>query len=117
MIGGNRSMILRQQAIVSYTPHWIKLSRNVTSTKPVTLPDKTQLLQERDIQVPGEIRICSPRYWRPLTHDLDREGTGISMAVSIIIIMVYRYIQQHDINELQKTATLGTEYLVRKVLV
>jgi len=39
------------------------------------------------------------------------------MAVSIIIIIVYRKIPQHDINELQKTATLGTEYLVRKVLV
>jgi len=55
-------MIVRQQAIVSYTPHWIKLPRSVTSPTPVPLPDKTQLSQERDIQVPGEIRICSPRY-------------------------------------------------------
>ena len=117
MIGGNRSMIVRQQAIVSYTPHWIKLSRNVSSPTPVPLPDNTQLSQEGDNQVSGEIRICSHRYWRQQTHDLDREGTGISIAVNIIIIIVYWKIPQHDINELQKTATLGSEYLVREVLV
>ena len=113
MIGGNRSMIVRQQPIVSYTPHWINLSRSVTSPTPVPLPDNTQLSQLRDIQVPGENRICSPRYWRPQIHDFDREGTGISMAVNIINIIVYRKIPQHDINELQKTATLGTENLLQ----
>ena len=45
-IGGNRSMIVGQQAIVSYTPHWTKLSRSVTSPTPVLLPDKTQLTME-----------------------------------------------------------------------
>jgi len=39
------------------------------------------------------------------------------MAVNIILIIGYRKIPQHDINERQETATLGTENLVRKVLV
>jgi hypothetical protein len=34
-------MIVRQQAIVSYTPHWIKLSRRVTRPTQVPLPDNT----------------------------------------------------------------------------
>jgi len=111
------SIIVRQQAIISYTPHWIKLSRSVTSPTPVPLPHNTQHSQKRDIQAPGENRICSPRFWRSQTHDIDREGTGISMALNIIIIVGYRKIPQPDINELQKRATLGTEHLLLKVLV
>ena len=92
--GGNRSMIVRRQAIVSYTPHWLKLSRSVTSPTQVSLPDKTQHSQGRDIHVPGEIRICNPSKWRPQTHYSDREGNEISKAVNIIIIIVYRYISE-----------------------
>jgi len=69
------------------------------------------------MHAPGEIRICSPSKCRPQTHELDREGTGISIAVNIKIIIGYRKIPQHDINVRQETATLGTEHLLRKVLV
>ena len=41
----------------------------------------------------------------------------MSKAVNITIIIVYRKIPQHDINELQRTAKLGTEHLLLKVLV
>jgi len=34
-------MIVRRQAIVSYTPHSIKLSRRLTSPTHVPLPDNT----------------------------------------------------------------------------
>ena len=107
------SMIVRQQAIVPYTPHWIKLSSSVTSPTQVPLPDNTQHSKERDIHFPGEIRICSPSKCRPQTHDLGREGTGIIISVNIEIIIGYRKIPQHDINEIEKKAKLGTEHLMQ----
>ena len=100
----------------SHTSHSKKLCRCVTSPTQVPLPDNTQHSQERDIHVPGEIRICSPSNWRPQTQDIHRESTGIIIAINIIIIIGYRKIRQHDINELQKTDTLGTETLLQKVL-
>ena len=102
----------------SHTPHSKMLCRSVTSPTQVPLPYNTQHSQERDIHAPAdEIRICSPSKWRPKTQDLHRESTGIIIAINIIIIIGYRKIRQHDINELQKTDTLGTETLLQKVLV
>jgi len=57
---------------------------------------------------PGRFEPAVPASERPQTHDLDRAVTGISISVDIIIIIGYQKIPQHDINELQKTATLGT---------
>ena len=110
-------LIIETSKSVSHTPHSMKLSRRVTSPTKEPQPDNTQHSQERDIHVPGEIRNCSPSKWRPQTHDLEREGPGMSKAVNITIIIVYRKIPQHDINELQRTAKLGTEHLLLKVLV
>ena len=112
MIGGNRSMIVRQQAIISYTPHWIKLSRNVPARRRY-LYLTTHNTHKGDIHVPVEIRICSPSKCRPQTHDIGREGTGISISVNIEIVIGYRKIRQHDINETQKKAKLGNEHLLQ----
>ena len=116
LYGGDRSMIVRRQAIFSYTRQSIKLSSNVTGQTQVPLPD-TKEDSKKWHPCPAEIRICSPSKWRPQTHDLERECTGFSIAVNIIIIIGYRKIPQHDINKQQKTATLVAEHLLRNVLV
>ena len=113
---GDRSVIVRRQAIFSYTRQSIKLSSSVTSPTQVPLPDNKKT-QKGDIHVPAEIRICSPCKRRPQTHDLERKCTGFSIPLNIIIIIGYRKIPQHDINKQQKTATLVAEHLLRKVLV
>jgi len=79
----------------SHTPHSKKLSRCVSSPTQVPLPDNTQQSQERDIHVPSGVRIFSPSKLRPQNHDLDRESTGIIIAINIIIIIRSRKIPQH----------------------
>jgi len=59
---------------------------------------------------PGRFEPVVPASVRPQTHDLDHAATGISISVDFIIIIGYQKIPQHDMNELQKTATLGTAH-------
>ena len=59
---------------------------------------------------PGRFEPAVPASEQPQTHDLDRAATGISISVAMIIIIGYQKIPQHDMNELQKTATLGTAH-------
>jgi hypothetical protein len=65
---------------------------------------------------PARFETAVPASERPQTHDLDRGATGISISVDIRIIIGYQKIPQHIINELHKTATLGTAHILREVL-
>ena len=59
---------------------------------------------------PARFEPAVPASERPQTHDLNRGATGISISVDIRIIIGYQKIPQHIINELHKTATLGTAH-------